>query len=65
MAGTKFLGFDHGKADQVTRLLWMPPVIHTVDANEKQSLEIILTVLGLGVEAWNMSLHEFTAWVLP
>jgi hypothetical protein len=65
MAGAKVLWFENGKPDQVTRLLRMPPVIHVVHANQKQSLEKILRVLGFGMEAWNMSLHDFTASVLP
>jgi hypothetical protein len=61
MTRAKFPWFEHGKADQVTRLLRMPPVIHVVNANQKQSFEKILSVLGLGMEAWDMSLHDFTA----
>jgi hypothetical protein len=61
MAGAEFLWFEHGESDQVTRLLWVPPVIHMIHANEKQSFEKIFSFLGLVVETWNLSLHDFTA----
>jgi hypothetical protein len=65
MAGAKFLRFEDGKAEQVTRLLRMPPVIHVVHASQEQSFEEILRVLGLGMEAGDMSLHDFTASATP
>jgi hypothetical protein len=65
MAGARFLWFEHDKADQVARLLRMPPVIHVVHASQEQSFEEILRVLGLGMEAGDMSLHDFTASATP
>jgi hypothetical protein len=65
MARAKLLWFEYDESDQVARLLRMPPVIHMVNANKKQSFEKIVGVLGFGVEAWNLPLHDFTASVLP
>jgi hypothetical protein len=43
----------------------MPPVVNVVHTNQKQSFEKILSVLGLGMEAGDMSLHDFTASATP
>jgi hypothetical protein len=42
----------------------MPSVINAVYANQKQPFEKIISVFGLRIEAWNVSLHDFTASAL-
>src|SRR5271169_6617647 len=44
--------------------LGMPPVKCTVHADQEGALQDALSIAGFAMQAWDLTLHEFTSWDL-